>query len=604
MRDTLERVGAVLWRRPLLVIAPVGVAFVVLLVAMARERWYPTGDLGQAELHVRGFLRHPPLVGAAGRIGTITEQGSHPGPSFWVLLYPTYLLFGRSSLGMMAGMVVLHAGAIIASVWVALRVGGRSLALLTAVAIGIVVRAAGAEFFVEPWNPWAAIIPFLCFVLLVAGVLAGHRWMFVGAIAVGSHCVQSHVGYAVLVGALCLLALVWMVVKWRREREPAGPSLPAVLGVSAGVFAVLWLPPVIDQIRRTPGNLTLLWREFGSADEPAIGWWAAFKGFAGEVNLLGDWIRGPGHLPTDTPNWVGFVLLLGLFAAGVVVAWREADRLALQVHATVAVAWVVGIFSMSRIFGEFYPYVIRWLWMLAVLGVVVPLWALGRWVRPRLPDAARTTAALAAGAAVALTSALAAVSFAASDLPSLRDSRLVGGVTPQVLAEVDRDGRYLIRWHDPASLGGVGYGVLLEMERQGYTAGVDAWGAAAALPHRVMPEQTASSVLWVVTGDEAVSGFRARADALELGYYDQRTPAEQEESARLRQALEQRLTEIGRADLIPSLDTQYGLAPFVIGDAPVPQDVREIASDLNSLRLPIAVFQVPPFSPLYVPGGG
>lgn len=603
MTAPLDRVGTAIWRRPLLALAPVGLAMVVLLLAVTRERWFPTGDLGQAELHVRGFLRHPPLVGAAGRIGTITEQGSHPGPSFWVLLYPTYLLFGRSAYGMMAGMVVLHAAFVVASVWVSRRVGGRSLALAVAAALAVAVRAAGSDFLIEPWNPWAAIVPFLCFVLLVAGVLAGHRWMFVGAIAVGTHCVQAHVGYAVLVGALCLLALVWMVVEARRDPE-SGPPLPRVLGIAAGAFALLWLPPVVDQIRRTPGNLTLLWREFGSADEPAIGWWAAFKGFAGEVNLFGDWIRGPGHLPTDTPNWLGFLALLALFGLAAGASWQRRDQLALRVQLTVVVAWIVGIFSMSRIFGEFYPYVIRWLWMLALLGVVVPVWSLLRWARPRLGDTQVRAGALAALGVSLVASILAAAAFAGADVPSLRDSRLVGGVVPQVLDEVERDGRYLIRWHDPASLGGVGYGVLLEMERQGYTAGVDAWGAAAALPHRVMPEQTASAVLWVVTGDEAVEGFRRRADALELGYYDQRTPDEQVESARLRTALEERLTELGQADLIPTLDTQYGLAPFVIGDAPVPQDVRDLAGALNTLRLPIAVFQVPPFSPLYTPGSG
>jgi hypothetical protein len=590
----VNRLGEAILRRPWLVLAPVVGALVVLLVAMSRERWYPTGDLGQAELHVRGFLRHPPLVGAAGRIGTIEQQGSHPGPSLWVILYPTYLLFGRSSFGMMAGMVVLHVGAIIGSVLTAWRIGGRWFALAVAVGIGIVVRASGAEFFVEPWNPWAAVLPFLWFVLLVAGTIVGHRWMFLGVLVLGSHCVQAHVGYAVLVGVLSAAALVSLVVS-----RP--PDLVKVVGWSAGAFVVLWLPPLLDQIRRDPGNFTLLWREFGETEEPAIGWWAAFKGFAGEVNLLGDWIGGPGHLPTDAPNWFGFLAMVALFVGGSVVAVRRQDRAAIVLHATVLGGCLIGIASMSRIFGEFYPYVIRWLWMLALLGAVVPIWTILRHVQP-LQDRLRPAhGAIGALAAVTVAAVLASVSFARAELPSLRDSRLVGGVVPQVLASLDPAGRYLVRWHDPASLGGVGYGVVLEMERQGWTAGVDPWGAAAALPHRVMPEQTANAVLWVVTGDVAIADFRARNDAVELGYYDQRTESERQESARLRAQLESRLTELGQADLIPALDTQYGLAPFVIGDAPVPQDVKDLAGALNTLRYAIAVFAVPPFSSLYPP---
>ena len=50
--------------------------------------------MAQAELHVAGFFRHPPLVGAAGRIGemfTPYGQGSHPGPALWFALLPAYL---------------------------------------------------------------------------------------------------------------------------------------------------------------------------------------------------------------------------------------------------------------------------------------------------------------------------------------------------------------------------------------------------------------------------------------------------------------------------------------------------------------------------------
>ena len=43
----------------------------VALVALRHPHWFPAGDMAQAELHVRGFWNHPPLVGAAGRLGTL-----------------------------------------------------------------------------------------------------------------------------------------------------------------------------------------------------------------------------------------------------------------------------------------------------------------------------------------------------------------------------------------------------------------------------------------------------------------------------------------------------------------------------------------------------
>ena len=162
-----------------------------------------------------------------------------------------------------------------------------------------------------------------------------------------------------------------------------------------------------------------------------------------------------------------------------------------------------------------------------------------------------------------------------------------------------QDAHYLVRWHDPASLGGVPYGVVLELERNGFRPGVDAWGSAAALPHRVIEIEQADEVLWVVVGERAISDFRARDDATELGYFDQRSPAEREASDQLRADLERRLVELGMPCMIARLDTQYGLAPFVIGNVPVPEDVKRLAGAYDTLRLPVAVFTVPVDSPGY-----
>ena len=42
------------------------------------------------------------------------------------------------------------------------------------------------------------------------------------------------------------------------------------------------------------------------------------------------------------------------------------------------------------------------------------------------------------------------------------------------------DDHYLIRWYDPATLGGVPFGDLLELEKRGFHVGVDAQSSAGA----------------------------------------------------------------------------------------------------------------------------
>jgi hypothetical protein len=290
------------------------------------------------------------------------------------------------------------------------------------------------------------------------------------------------------------------------------------------------------------------------------------------------------------------------------VAVRRRDRPALELLAVVGGASVVGIFAMSRIFGEFYDYVIRWMWIIAALAVVASAWALLRAWNDRDRGLDRTNQVQRSArvgvigiVSVLAISVVAGIQMLGAELPAARNSRIVGGAVDIAAEapELDPDGRYLVRWHDPASLGGVGFGALLELERRGFTVGVEAWASAGALPHRVIPEETATGVLWVVTGEPAIRDFEARDDAVKLAEFDERSPEEQAESAELRDRIEERLTEIGRADLIPTLDSQYGLTAFVIGDAPVPQDVKELAADYVTLRLPAGIFLVPPGAPFY-----
>lgn len=612
-RTPLESSNRRLDAMTLVVGALIALPLIVALVSVTRQHWYPTGDMAQAELHVRGFFDHPPLVGAAGRIGRIDlpyAQGSHPGPAMWVALLPTYLLFGRTSLGILVGMTVMQAAFITAAVLLARRLAGPMAGLATATAAAVLVHSLGPATFLEPWNPWGGLFSFMCFVIAVWGVLAGRpRWLVL-AVFSGVFAVQCHIGYAPLVGVGLVAVTVAVLVRWRRDRPP---NMARWWWIAVGVFALMWVPPILDQIRRKPGNLRILWDHFTSSTEfdgtprVYVGLTQSLKTFAGEAGLIGPWLRGQFRQPPDPPSIVLFLLTVVAVSAAVVAAVRadrtERRRLDLWLFAVIGGFMAAGIVGMSRIFGEFYGYVIRWWWILmGGLLVAVVLAAVAA-----LSHRRRALGVIAAGCLLlaGYASTAATIASAHERVPSPRNSALVGGVTNEVVHALDPAGRYLIRWYDPVSLGGIPYGVLLELERRGYTVGVDAVNSAGALPQRVMPESTATAVLWVVTGQKAIDAFRARTDSTELGAFDQRSPAEATRSDALRAELIRRLDALGLHCLVPTLDTQYGLAPLVIGDAPVPPDVRAIAAEYNTIGLPAAVFSVPIFSPGYdVPTAG
>jgi len=345
------------------------VPLVVALISAGQQHWYPTGDMAQAELHMRGFFRHPPLVGAAGRIGSILTpygQGSHPGPAMWVAMLPVYLLFGRSSFGLMAAVTVVQLAFIVLTVWLVRRMAGSLAGLVVGCVAALLVHSLGAAVFIEPWNPWLGIFAFFACIAAGWGVLCGrHRWLWVAA-TTGTFAVQCHAGYIPLVGALLAVLTVLTLWRWRRDR-PAGYG--RWWWGAVGAFVVMWIPPLIDQWRRSPGNARILFHHFTATTEDDgrarsyIGVTKALKAFVGEFSVTGPWVRGAFRQPYEPPNWLTFLLAVAVVAAALVVLRRlpVAQRRSLVLlFGLLGGSVLIGLFATSRIFGEFYSYVVIW----------------------------------------------------------------------------------------------------------------------------------------------------------------------------------------------------------------------------------------------------
>lgn len=582
----------------------IAVPLIVALVSVSREKWYPTGDMAQAELHVRGFFRHPPLVGAAGRIGSPFVpygQGSHPGPALWVALLPFYLLTGHASFGLELGMTVLQMAFLVATVLAVRRLVGPIGGLVVAGIGAALVHALRPAPFIEPWNPWGALFAFFCFIALIWGVLRGrHRWLPLAAFA-GFFAVQCHVGYTLLVGTALAVAVGSVVRQWRQGAARDDMLRSGALTVA--VTVLMWLPPLIDQLRRHPGNLTILWRHFTASTNPDgsarafVGVTAAVKAFAGEFALPGPWIRGSFREATDAPNWVAFFLAALAVGAVVTLLVRRRDTAQRPELVTLFVMLgglcAIGLVSTARIFGEFFEYVIRWWWILVAWVFLACVLAVARLAGER---GVRWVIGAMVTLAVAMAT-LTTVDAVGEQNPGPRNSRIVGGIAPIVAAQLDHQPHYLVRWLDPATLSGVPFGVLLELEKRGFHVGVDAISSAGALPHRVLPESSAGAVLWVILGEANIELMRSRADAVELGEFDQRSPAEAAESNSLRVQLIAALQSHGLDCSVPLIDAQYGLAQFTLGTVDVPTEVAALASRYGAFGLPVAVFELPPGAP-------
>ena len=69
------------WLLIAVLLAIVALPLVVAVIALHGAHWFPVLDLAMTEVRVRDVgTAHTPLIGLPGRIGTLAQQGSHPGP--------------------------------------------------------------------------------------------------------------------------------------------------------------------------------------------------------------------------------------------------------------------------------------------------------------------------------------------------------------------------------------------------------------------------------------------------------------------------------------------------------------------------------------------
>ena len=594
----------------LLAVTPIIVAVIAML---SGDAWFPAGDMAQAELHMRGFLSNPPLVGAAGRIVSDSGlQGSHPGPGLWVAMLPVYLLGGRSSHALLAAAASVHIVSVIIAVRLAVHRGGRLLAMLTALAALLVIRASGSDFMIEPWNPWLAILPFMIFIFLVGEVVAPigsarqKQVALVGAIVVGSYCIQCHAGYAVLVvGALAAAVVVWIRDEYRsQDLTGHQPCSRVRQGLIFGVIAlsVAWLPVVIDQLRRKPGNVSILLEHFVSPSEPAMGVTQAAKIIATQFNLFGLWLSGPG---ADAPaeGWARYIGCLLMVSLWFWATWkvRKADQSAMFRWQMMMAGFVLlGSFSILRIFGPYYEYTVRWFWILSVVTATTSVFFLVRTYRllERVRISRVSFQAIGTGAWLILVGVVIVSAVQTADrvkLPGKTESRILADLIPEVVQNLDQEARYLLKMYDPYTLDATGFGSVLELERQGFDVGVEFFRAAAALPHRVRDENDVDTVLWVVVGP-AIKRADADPALTKLGEANPRSESEEVLAQQLLIDVAAMLTAAGRDDLVAALEVPG--ASLIFAEPPLPDEIATVVRTFISLGQPVAMYSVAPGVPV------
>ena len=574
---------------------PLGVALGVLF----RSRWYPTLDLAQTEIRVRDvWSSHPPLIGLAGRIGTFRQGGSHVGPlSFWAL-WPFYWLFGSGSWALEAAAAALNVVAIGTALWIAHRRGGTALVFAVGAVLALLMRAYGATLLTEPWNPYLPVLWWFLLLLAVWSVFCDDPVALPIVVFAGSFCMQTHVSYLGLASGLVVISAAAFVYRaWTLRSDRSERTRWVRWGLVSLVVAILvWVPPVIDQIVHSPGNLSIVWQHFTDPPEPAIGAREGLRALLANLNpwklverlhfVAGETRSSSGSLAP------GLLFVITWFAA-TIAAWRVRHARLVRLHLVVAIALVLGVASASRINGFVWFYLLLWAWGLVALMLLAVGWTAAAVAQRRLRGAIGERANFGLVALAVVTVVLTAsftLSAASADVPGPRLSATVGkvsGPTADALRERSVDAPFLVTWlPDPLTIGAAGFGLFNELLRGGFDARADRNQQAGATRYRVMDPDDATLEVHLAVGPE-IERWRAKPGFVEVTVFDPRTRRERTEFERLRRQVIAGLERTGHPELVPTVDDNMFVLTF---DDRVSDSLKRKVNRMQELGLPAAVF--------------
>ena len=572
------------------------VPLVVAAIALRRPTWFPVLDHAMAELRVRDvFTSHTPLIGLPGRIGDFPEQGSHPGPLSFYALWPTYRVFGSTAWGLQVGALLLNAVAAGLSLWLAFRRGGMRLAAAVTALVAVLMAGYGIATLAEPWNPYLPLLWWVVVLLAVWSVLAGDVKALPLAVVGASMAAQTHVPYLGLCLGMGAVAVAGMAWRWRTTDDPDERRTIVRWGaVGLALAAALWGVLLVDQATNDPGNLSMLWEHFTDPPEEPVGIGEGVELLLRHLDVtsfLGGTEADLGSLAQQSGDAGGSVLpglvVLALWSAAAVVALRRGHALLDRLNVVVGAGLVLGAYSMSRIFGKVWYYLMLWQWATTGLLLLSVLWT--AWLLVGRPEWSRhLTTGFVAVAVVA--SAVLTVDAADAQPPAPQLSEVLAEIVPPAAERLDQGDRYLVTWDDSFYIGSQGYGVVSELERRGFDAGaLDPWRVPIT-HHRVYAPDEVDGEVHLAVG-AFVERWRDHPDAEELAAHDPRDDEERAEYERLREEVAADLEAAGLDDLVPLVDDNlFGLSIREELD----DDVREKTEEMLALGTVGALFLVPP----------
>ncbi len=322
-----------------------------------------TGDAALMELYTLRAASGDQLLGPYSRF-----YFHHPGPVLFYCLAPFYLALGKNYAALATGALVLNLVSLVGIAIVLRRLVGADRWPWGLAALGLYVLWLRPMLLVSAWNPNLAILPLALALLALAAVAAGRTAYLPLAVLAGSFAVQSHIPCAAPVAVASAVAVAVPVVRRRWWATAPGPSAAHAAGhaaTAAVLLGLVWLLPIVEQVRGNPGNVTMIVRYLGQRHE-----WRSFGSTLSAVATQASAFLlapvAPGS-ESDPPSSLAppLALLATAFLAAlllaVVRAWRRRDAFAFAACSVAIGGAAVAVAQTLATPGYLHAYLVRWI---------------------------------------------------------------------------------------------------------------------------------------------------------------------------------------------------------------------------------------------------
>lgn len=440
--------------------------FAVAVVAISGRHWTPSNDQAVQLFRIEQVgSMNIPLLGAWSRWGW-----NHPGPWPVYLLAPLTWLFG--AVGALKSTLILNSASVVVAVLAGWRRGGLAAASTVALlAMGIGITR-GPTMMMDIWNPYVGLFPLFA-LGVVAWSVSDRDWVFLPIMAaLGSFCIQAHLGQLPVVMAVSTAAIVLSLrsrssaraVSDTRIAERRPVRRPLI--VSSIVLVIAWLPPLIEQFTSEQGNLSSIAEYVVEPSAQAAGWDIALRVFATEVNPNPAASMGRFDASVSPSMLVPSLMLFAAVMLGLI-SYRVGLRSAARLCAVALVGLLAALVATSRITGMVHNYLLVYWWSLVPMLWLSILWSIQSLLARSAPVLARVLAAvflIGVGAGAATLS----VQSLNPQLPVERQGRTVHVLGELMRDEMDPEASYLLDWRDRGEFGAVPVGLYFDLLRDGF----------------------------------------------------------------------------------------------------------------------------------------